>query len=90
MTCPDCAISAEPSQGCTGCRAQALANLFLAKGERGLRFRRACEQLGVSEERVKQVHAEMLPDLITYGTAISEVSPDGSLRRVPPEEWRKP
>lgn len=56
MTCPDCATSAEPSQGCAGCRAQALARVFLAKGERGQRFRRGCEQLGVTEAQVKAAH----------------------------------
>lgn len=65
MTCPDCATSAEPAQGCTGCRSIALARLFLAKGERGQRFRRACEQLGVTEQ---QVYAAHLDNTASQGT----------------------
>lgn len=64
--CPDCARP-EPdwpgmSSGCRPCRARALARLFLAHGERGQRYRRACEQLGVTDDEVRQwAPKEMTP-----------------------------
>lgn len=54
--CHACSTSPEPAQGCKGCRALSLARLFLAKGERGKAFRRACEQLGVSVDEVQRAH----------------------------------
>jgi hypothetical protein len=62
MTCPDCSTTTDPTQGCKGCAAQSLARLFLAKGERGQRFRRACEQLGVTPEQVQAAHQTMQQD----------------------------
>ena len=61
MTCPDCTTaSAEPwpgfTSGCKGCDARALGRVFLAKGERGQRFRRGCEQLGVTPDEVREAH----------------------------------
>lgn len=59
MSCPDCTLAAEQgtlwpghTAGCKGCDARALARVFLAHGERGRRFLRACEQLGVEPEAV--------------------------------------
>jgi hypothetical protein len=62
VTCIDCTkAAAEPwpghSAGCKGCDARALARVFLAKGERGARFRRGCEQLGVTVQQVEEAHA---------------------------------
>lgn len=72
MTCPDCAkAQAEPwpghQAGCKGCDARALARVFLAKGERGSRFLRACEQLGIEPDdvraawRVDAANPEVIP-----------------------------
>ena len=62
MTCPDCtqAQAAEWhgfTAGCTGCVARGLARIFLRRGERGRRFRMACEQAGVTEQQVRQAWA---------------------------------
>lgn len=59
MTCPDCtqAQAAEWhgfTAGCKGCVARGLARIFLRGGERGRRFRMACEQAGVTEQQVRQ------------------------------------
>lgn len=55
MTCPACHQT--ETQGCKSCRAQSLARIFLAKGERGQKLRRACEQLGVTVEEVREAWA---------------------------------
>lgn len=62
MNCPDCTRArVEPwpghAAGCKGCDARALARVFLAKGEHGRRFLRACEQVGVTAEEVRQAWA---------------------------------
>lgn len=59
--CTDCALSAQQdhwgfTSGCKGCAARSLGRIFLAKGDRGRRFKRACEQLGISESEVRQAH----------------------------------
>lgn len=62
MTCPDCSASLAAvwegfTAGCPNCCARALARIFLAKEERGQRFRRACAQLGVTVEQVQDAWA---------------------------------
>lgn len=61
MTCPDCALAQEQGSlwpghtaGCKGCDARAIYRVFLAKGEHGRRYRMACEQLGVTDDDVRQ------------------------------------
>ncbi|HEU6456446.1 MAG TPA: hypothetical protein VN201_13385 [Roseateles sp.] len=61
MTCTDCIRAAsEPWHGftanCKGCDARALGRTFLARGERGRRFMRGCQQLDVTPEEVKAAH----------------------------------
>jgi hypothetical protein len=63
MTCPDCtAATREPwdgfTAGCKGCDARALGRTFLSRGERGQRLRRGCEQLGVTEQQVRDAWAQ--------------------------------
>ena len=67
MNCRDCTASLDAvwegfTEGCPNCCARALARIFLAKGERGQRFRRACEQLGVTPEQVQAAHQTMQQD----------------------------
>lgn len=61
MTCADCATAAQSehwgfTNGCSGCSARALGRTFLAKEERGRRFRLACEQFSLTEQQVRDAH----------------------------------
>lgn len=63
MTCPHCSAAAIVAHwgfasGCKGCAARSLGRIFLGKDECGRRFRRACEQLGVSEDQVRAAYQQ--------------------------------
>ncbi len=45
------------SAGCKGCIARGLARIFLRGGERGRRFRMACEHAGMTEQQVRDAWA---------------------------------
>ncbi len=60
--CPECAKAAQVehwhfSEGCAGCCARSLARIFLRRGERGQRYKRALEQFKLSDEQVRAAHA---------------------------------
>lgn len=62
MTCNSCDTAAQRehwdfADGCDGCKARGLGRIFLAKGERGRRFRMACEQAGLTIEQVQRAHS---------------------------------
>lgn len=57
--CDDCLTAATEehwrfTSGCKGCAARSLGRIFLVKGDNGRRFKRACEQLGLTEQQVRQ------------------------------------
>lgn len=62
MTCPECSMAAKSEHwgfaaSCKGCSARALGRTFLAKEERGRRFRLACEHFELTEQQVRDAHA---------------------------------
>jgi hypothetical protein len=63
MTCTDCATAAQVehhgfTNGCRQCIGRGLGRIFLAKGEYGSRFKRACAQFEVTPDEVKAAHQQ--------------------------------
>lgn len=61
MSCTDCATAAQVEHwgftaGCKGCAGRSLGRIFLAKGDRGRRFARACEQIEVTPDEARAAH----------------------------------
>jgi hypothetical protein len=59
--CPDCTKAAQVehwgcTEGCTGCCARSLARIFLRRGERGQRYKRALAQFDLTDDEVKAAH----------------------------------
>ena len=62
MSCADCAKAAQVehwgcTEGCSGCAARSLARIFLRRGERGQRYKRALAQFALTDDQVRQAHA---------------------------------
>ena len=62
MSCTDCTRAAAEqwdgfSAGCKGCVCRGLGRIFLAREERGSRFKRACAQHDVTPDQVREAHA---------------------------------
>lgn len=62
MSCPDCDKAAQVehwgcAEGCQGCSARALARIFLRRGERGQRYKRALAQFQLTDDQVRAAHA---------------------------------
>lgn len=60
--CPDCVKATQVEHwgcaaGCDGCSARSLARIFLRRGERGQRYKRALAQFGLTDEQVRQAYA---------------------------------